>query len=174
MDTHEGDISLEHDGEEFDPFLLSIWDCDKIKLDKDENGNDVWRCLHCPTKSDGEADPGFRGKNATKCLRHVCQIAGGSIRPCRGNIPPRYKKRYHDLHMRLANLHNAKQAKKKRASEAIVDSQARVLADQRIKKNRAQVNTCQQVAEAHRNQKEIQRQTSWPPLSQETISYQYQ
>ena len=73
------------------PPLSNIWFCPKIRQFMDGNKK-MWLCEWCPTGS-----LPFTGWNATKCLYHVCKIAGQGIRPCKGLILPEYAQCYRDF-----------------------------------------------------------------------------
>ena len=108
------------------PLNHSVWECPKVKNYVTDSGINMWRCAWCPKLEDGSEDLGFNGHHATKALIHVCQMAGGSICRCKGNIPKRYKARYMQLYHRNIRAGEMRASNKKRARESIEDSQERI------------------------------------------------
>ena len=115
------------------PLVNSIWECPKVNKYVTDSGISKWRCAWCPKLEDGSEDPGFNGHHATKALFHVCQMAGGSIRRCKGNIPKQDKARYMQLFNRNMRAGEMRASNKKRAREAIEDSHERILGHRKKK-----------------------------------------
>ena len=88
------------------PPITSVFDCDKVEVDK---GNNRWTCGWCGSS--------FRPIHATRALYHVIKDKKLGIKGCKAAIPPRYAARYSILAARAA----AKKAKNKRIKEGITD-----------------------------------------------------
>ena len=136
--------SLEADDveEALPPLNSSIWECPHVKRFYSDSGEKRWRCLWCPDLEDGSEDPGLSGHNATKALYHVCQVKGGSVRPCKGNIPKRHKNRYMQLYHKHLHAVETRQSNKKRARESIGDSQERIRKHRKSKVSLASTPAC--------------------------------
>ena len=145
MEETEESMDLTSEEGEGDPPLYSIWGCKKLERYINDNAVPMWKCLWCPKGDDGEDDPGFKGNHATKALRHVCQLAGGSIRACKGQIPPYYRRRYMSLYLRNTSSTETRKTNRKSAQESIEDSQARVLHQQRRQKRPSILDSLPQV-----------------------------